>query len=269
MKRFVLFLVLVMASAMCQAKDPLGSFCSWDHPGAHKYEPYPSKALDDYYMDFQVRAALKAKMEAHQYDDVVTITRDGIKGYKNLREMHYGRGMVCPGRVDTSRWAASHTERALVYCERGTCVAVPTVCNNVSLIDREEEGEPIGISPGAGNPNGNPQPGGDASPNEPGRVLPENPGGEVVPGVPEETSGSDAGPSDGCDYSYGGGGGYGGDGGDGGGIFPPGYGGGSPGCGCVPPPPTCAVPEPSAWIMILAGVVCFWYRWRTRDKRRD
>ena len=260
MKLFVAFLFLVMCSVCGAAEQP---FCSWDHPGLNKYQKNPVEALNDYYMDFTVRAQLRAKMELHQYDDIVEIRRDGVFGngvYSNLRDMHYGKGSYCPGVVDTGHWAASEVQRGLVYCVNENCVVVPTVCNNVSLIDRKAEAGPIDIAPEAGPSPGASQPGLNQGSGEPGPV-PGNAADQDFPATGPSTSYSE-GPGYGLP-----------------GFVVPGYPGSPPGPGGFVGPirpspggfvgPIRPVPETPEWIMILAGVVCFFWLWNRRDKRRD
>jgi hypothetical protein len=139
----------------------VGSGCSWAHPGANPYRGVPAAVLADFAMADDTRRQLRVLMAARRYTDVVTITRDHIAGqhaYSDLRQMHSGHGQVCHGSVDRSAWSPTHEERALVYCVGETCVVVPTVCNNVSLVTRQPEedplqsgaDEPIDISPAAG-----------------------------------------------------------------------------------------------------------------------
>jgi hypothetical protein len=249
MKKLLVLLLLTLTSVFVSAAEP---FCSWEHPGANKYRGLPVNALKDYYMDYQVRAALQVKMNQHLYDDVVEIRRDGVVGYKNLRDMHYGKDGYCPGAVDTSRWDALHVERGLVYCVADTCVIVPTVCNNVSLIDKESSSvvglgeEPIDISPSAGfHPT----------------IALENPLPEAIP-VIGGTIGLD-------ETTWSGGVGY-----PENGSGSPGNGGSSGGgnCACRPPivvppcPPISVVPEPAEWVMMVLGLVCLVWAW-PRGKR--
>lgn len=268
MKSFVTFLLLCLACGLCSAAEP---FCNWDHPGHNKYRGTPEAALKDYYLDYQVRVALQAKIETHQYDDIVEIRRDGVTGstgtYSNLRDMHYGKGHFCPGRVDTGAWSTTQVERALVYCEGTVCVAVPTVCNNVSLIDRDS---PIDVEPAAGLSGGTPQSNSDQGSGEPGpqpgAALPQGQGSPVASEVPEAPGDSWTGfPSVG-----GGSGGWGGD--EGGTPI------GSLGCSCIPPPPcgpiwpvvpippVTSVPETPEWVMIIAGLACFLWLWNRRQR---
>lgn len=139
------------------------SACSWAHPGANPYRGDPLSALSDFAIPDETRRQLRMLMAAHRFTDVATITRDAIVGqqrYEGLREMHSGHGQTCHGAVDRSAWSDQLKERGLVYCAGDTCVIVPTICNNVSLVTRKpdelapaaEDQESIDISPAAGPP---------------------------------------------------------------------------------------------------------------------
>ncbi len=244
---------LIMATVM--ATTAAGGSCSWAHPGANPYRGDPPAALADFAMSEDTRRQLRTLMAAHRYTDAVTITRDGIAGdrhYADLREMHSGHGQRCHGAVDRSAWSPTHEERGLVYCAGDTCVIVPTVCNNVSLVTRKPDeapllgaaDEPIDINPAAGPP-----------PATPDAVVAQAPDSAPLDFMP--AAGAPATP----DSPEGGGGGGGSPIGGGGGSVPIG-GGGGPCCATVPigpgsPPvitPTSPVPEaPTGWLL-LAGL---------------
>ncbi len=255
---------LLMTTVMATA---VAGGCSWAHPGANPYRGDPPAALADFAMSEDTRRQLRARMAARRYTDVVTITRDGITGqsrYGELREMHSGHGQVCHGSVDRSAWTPTHEERGLVYCAGDTCVIVPTVCNNVSLVTRKPDeapalsgaDEPIDISPAAGPP-----------PATPDEVVAQGPesgplefiaaeGAPVAPDSPNGGSSGGSGPGGWPGVPSGGGGAG----------FPtlPG-GGGGPCCDTGPvgpvgpavPPvtsPTSPVPEAPIWSLLLAGL---------------
>lgn len=115
------------------------SACSWDNPGANPYRGSVPAAVHAYQdIPASVRVRLQARMEKHQYDEVVDIKRDQIVGaneYTELRDMHFGGGKLCQ-TVSRSKWAEASVERGLVYCEDEHCLIVPTVCNNVSRVTR-------------------------------------------------------------------------------------------------------------------------------------
>ena len=125
--------------AALAVSGPVLPQCSWDRPGANPFTGDVIAAVDRYQdIPEAARAALKARMAARRYDEIATITRDGIAGayrYENLRDMHFGSGTVCR-TVTRERWQPKVQERGLVYCEQEHCIIVPTVCRNVSRITR-------------------------------------------------------------------------------------------------------------------------------------
>jgi hypothetical protein len=116
--------------------------CSWDRPGVNPFIGSVVAAVDRYAdIPAPVRAKLKARMSARQYDEMATIRRDTIEGkygYSDLRDMHFGQGQICRS-VSRQRWSDASVERGLVYCESGHCLIVPTVCRNVSRITRSDK----------------------------------------------------------------------------------------------------------------------------------
>lgn len=147
MKPFLAAILLATACASASAA------CTWDRPGANPYRGDVPGAVDSYTdIPAATRAALKFKMSAHDYDDIVVITRDSITGkYRynpTIRDMHFGSaGKVCRF-VTTSGWPKGTTERGLVYCADGVCILVPTICNNVSRIGRLESPEVVSMGVG-------------------------------------------------------------------------------------------------------------------------
>jgi hypothetical protein len=127
--------------------------CSWNAPG---HDPFMGDvvAAVDAYQDIPAatRARLQQRMARRAYDEVVRIRRDGIEGrhiYRgDIRDMHFGNGRRCV-TVDRSAWSAKAEERGLVYCEAGHCILVPTVCRNVSRIQRADAGSSIAADAGA------------------------------------------------------------------------------------------------------------------------
>lgn len=114
--------------------------CSWDRPG---HDPFVGEVVPaiDRYSDIPaaVRERLKERMAARRYDEIVEIRRDSIRGRAQyspeIRDMHFGQDRVCR-QVTRSAWSEGMQERGLVYCESGHCILVPTVCRNVSRVDR-------------------------------------------------------------------------------------------------------------------------------------
>ena len=56
----------------------------------------------------------------------------GAHRFTGMRSMHWGDGQQCLGDVDRSGWAPDRVERGLVFCERGHCIIIPTVCGNIT-----------------------------------------------------------------------------------------------------------------------------------------
>ncbi len=115
--------------------------CSWDRPGRNAFTGDVVAAVDRYSdIPTPVRARLKERMQAREYDDMVDIRRDSIQGKfeyaSTIRDMHFGKDRVCR-QVTRTGWSSKTHERGMVYCEGEHCLLVPTVCRNVSRIDRK------------------------------------------------------------------------------------------------------------------------------------
>lgn len=160
--------IALLATAAASAVAPVAPHaaphaaphCAWNHPGEDPYTGGVPEAVDRYTdMPATVRERIKARMQLHDYDDVVEISRDDIRGAGDyapeIRAMHFGEGQVC-GTVTRDAWPTTQRERALVYCEADHCVMVPTVCRNVSRIVRLTPPPPTGA--------GGPRPPGDIPP---------------------------------------------------------------------------------------------------------
>jgi PEP-CTERM motif len=124
--------------------------CSWDRPGVNPFMGDVVAAVDRYQdIPAATREKLKARMKARSYDDIALIERNTIKGQDTyapeIRDMHFGPGAVCK-TVTRTKWTAKTQERGLVYCEDGQCILVPTVCRNVSRIRRLET-KPAAVAP--------------------------------------------------------------------------------------------------------------------------
>ncbi|MDN2708665.1 MHFG family PEP-CTERM protein [Janthinobacterium sp. SUN118] len=284
----VIFSVLSLAPLPANAKgiaraDVLDN-CNWNRPGVDPFMGDVVAAVDRY-TDIAppVREQLKERMRARQYDEIVVISRDAIRGKGNyqarISDMHFGPGRVCRN-VTRSGWSEQMQERGLVYCVQGQCILVPTICRNVSRITQVPASAPpaAGAAPGGAAPVA----AAPAAPAAPGVPVIDNPdalrggsftGGVAPPAVASipflpfdyvRTVGGIAPPA-----GMGGGGG----GGGGGYVVPPGSTGSSI---IVPPtvilptlPPTGptvlpAVPEPQTWAMLLAGLALTAYAARRR-----
>ena len=154
------------ASASRAPRDDTVARCSWDRPGRNAFTGDVVAAIDRYRdIPTPVRMKLKQRMAARQYDDLVDIRRDSIDGKFSyaaaIRDMHFGAGKVCR-EVTRQRWTDQMPERGLVYCEAGHCILVPTVCRNVSRIDRGPDlvaGELLQLAPPGAGPSGTAAPG--------------------------------------------------------------------------------------------------------------
>lgn len=294
--------------------------CSWDRPGHNPFMGDVVAAIDRYSdIPTLVRIKLKQRMQARQYDDLVDIRRDTITGRERyeptIRDMHFGLDRVCR-QVTRARWTTAMHERGLVYCEQGYCILVPTVCRNVSRVDRRPTlvaGESIGnlppeaalaiatprVAPTAASSHGLSEPSASRQPTATssfaeavaGAVVPLWPiGREAGPDgspplatVPPSSAGDDdpAGtaspPALGPPWwpPIGGGGGVGlppgspggSDGGRDDGDGFPGGGTGGLGGGGGGSAPVTAVPEPSTWVSLLAGLVLLVSAQRRRRRR--
>lgn len=274
---FTAMMVLAMGNAAHAAVMERDS-CDWRKPGHNPYTGNVPAAVQRYtQMPQAVRDRLQARMERRAWDDHVLITADRITGqrgdYSDLREMHFGPGWICH-KVDRSKWSMAHKERALIYCDSGWCVAVPSVCRNVSIITAPGTTPPAPDSgsglraqvldlfrepPGAGGPSSagtadqSPPPAGVLLPQAGAATDPGGVGGDQPPG---------AGPT----------------GGPGGIWWPLGPGviaypvaGGGQGGGPELPTPLPAVPEPNgAWLAGsgLLGLIG-WAWWRRRREQAE
>lgn len=113
--------------------------CAWTDPGANRFTGDPVAAVMSYGdIPPQARAELAEAVKVRAYSAFVDIRRDSIAGgrYTHMRAMHWGANQQCMGDVDRSAWPADRVERGLVYCVRGHCVIVPTVCGNVARVNQ-------------------------------------------------------------------------------------------------------------------------------------
>lgn len=148
--------------------------CLWTDPGANRYTGDPVAAVNSYAdIPPQARAELAEAVGQRAYSALVEIRRDSIGGgrFTHMRAMYWGAGQQCLGDVDRSGWPADRVERGLVYCVRGHCVIVPTVCGNVARVnDKSAPPQPDPIKaatklgaaiggPGIRAPNAAPEPG--------------------------------------------------------------------------------------------------------------
>jgi len=112
--------------------------CSWDHPGVNPYRGGVPAAVARYNLPKNVEYELIEKARQVRPDSVLTITKSGAISAAGdqfeLTNMHYGKKTMCKGDVKRDAWLPNHEEVALVYCAKGTCIAVPLICHNVTLL---------------------------------------------------------------------------------------------------------------------------------------
>lgn len=118
------------------------SQCLWNNPGANPYRGADIKikeALARYDFPQDVQNQLYNKIRSLDLTASIEIKNNSIEAFKgnayNLRDMHFGKSELCRGPVIRNEWKPEHVEKALVYCVSENCVAVPTVCGNISRID--------------------------------------------------------------------------------------------------------------------------------------
>ena len=248
--------------------------CNWNRPGVNPFTGDVVAAVDRYTdIPLEVRGRLKSRMAKREYDDMVTIRRDGIAGRMGyeyspaIRDMHFGPGKVCR-TVTRKSWSSKTVERGLVYCDSGQCILVPTVCRNVSRIARRgvsdgsaggDGGDGGGGGGGTSGDGGSPGAfgsGGAAADGPNVAALGGAPGGESTgAGASSTAAAAGGGASDGAAASAGSPASLGtGTGGVPGVIYGPGAGGGGvlivPGTG----PAVSAIPEPQTWALMLGGL---------------
>lgn len=136
MKLATAFIVTLIAYACTNNAQ---ASCNWNNPGADRYTGDQAEALNNYKdIPEEIRNILKKKINRHQYDDQITISRIGMVGkynYNNGRDMHWGQNKMCKGEFSISKWNYMHTEAALVYTHNGYSIAIPSICGNVFRLD--------------------------------------------------------------------------------------------------------------------------------------
>lgn len=114
--------------------------CSWDKPGFNPYTGSVENAIHNY-KDIPpgIQTRLIAKIKSGDFDDTVSIKRDSIEGNfsydPEIKGMHFGKNRTCSS-VTRRGWSETHFEPSKIYCERSYCIAIPSVCNNVSRVTR-------------------------------------------------------------------------------------------------------------------------------------
>ena len=131
-------LIAALALAASGATLP---HCSWDRPGVNpSWAMWSRRWIAIRTSRLRCVPRSRRACKSRDYDEIVSIQRDEIKGSKAMygsaiSEMHFGANNVCK-TVSRAKWTQKYEERGLVYCEEGQCILVPTVCRNVSRIQR-------------------------------------------------------------------------------------------------------------------------------------
>lgn len=136
-------MILSLAAAAIVSTVAVEPVCVWNDRGVHRVT-VPVSPLVDHYVDIpaETRARLKRRIDRFQYDEMAVISKDGIKSdlftYSDMRYMHFGNGQKVCGEVRTDHWAPGDIERAMIFCDGDVCLAVPTVCSNLSRVARRD-----------------------------------------------------------------------------------------------------------------------------------
>ena len=152
----MLSLVPLPAYAKGSPRADVLEHCSWNRPGADPFMGDVVAAVDRY-PDIapQVREELKARMRARQYDEIVVISRDAIRGKGNynarISDMHFGPGRVCRN-VTRSGWSEQMQERDSCTACRAFASSCPP-CAAMSAASRgcqrqrRQPPEPLPVAP--------------------------------------------------------------------------------------------------------------------------
>jgi thermitase len=114
--------------------------CDWQ-PSSHAAFDGPLAPLVERFQDIpiELRERLKRRIDAHQFDEVVTIQRDAIVGKQQYGNQISGLqaevGSHCT-QANREQWSSSVRELALSYCEAGYCVMVTINGHHLGRISR-------------------------------------------------------------------------------------------------------------------------------------
>lgn len=145
MRNVIATLVLLLCSAAATAAT-----CDWSEAGRDKYTGSYEQALG-HYQDIApaTRAKLLRRMNALDYDDIVTISDTSIVGRGTYEPeiwgMHWGVDRMC---MHVVRPNMHGTRTALVYTEDGMSITVPSDCNNIARLTRLAPPPTASIAPG-------------------------------------------------------------------------------------------------------------------------
>lgn len=133
-KNYLVALGLALASYSAFAE------CEWSNPGGDKYMLPLAAAVDKLtYIPEPTRVLLKNRLDSNkkhlEADDHILMTSSSVTGTLGtwaISNMNGGNGKICWGPVTTKTWGPEHSERALVFCENGWCLAYFSVCRNIA-----------------------------------------------------------------------------------------------------------------------------------------
>ncbi len=125
----------------------------WNNPGADRFSGNVPAAVQDYKdIPLATRDRLQARMERHDYDDRVTITRDAVISSVDyayspkITDMHFGsRGRIV-AVASREAWPVDMKVEALAYTDGEYTIIVPAVCSNVARVVRLPP-TPVAIAP--------------------------------------------------------------------------------------------------------------------------
>jgi len=132
--------------------------CEWS-PGSNRSTVDPIAAVFRLELPAPVRGALIAKMRRHKFDDVVTITRDGITSDSGAEQyaatianMNFSTGRLCRS-VTRTRWSAAQRESAIVYIVGEYAIGYAATCGNLFVLTRRPaeppaQPEAVALEPG-------------------------------------------------------------------------------------------------------------------------
>lgn len=110
----------------------------WDNPGQQPYTGGKAEAVMRLGTIPEATRRTLAIMVDGRFGGVQTTwtsAGESTGRFGHLRAMNFGQGRIHPGPVDTSGWAAGHTEGAWIFCADGHCVAWFARCGNVAIVD--------------------------------------------------------------------------------------------------------------------------------------
>lgn len=133
-KNYLVGLALVLAIHSAFAE------CEWSNPGGDKYMlPLAAAVGKLTYIPEPTRNLLKQRLDSNkkhlEADDHILMTSSSVTGTLGtwaISNMNGGNGKVCWGPVTTKTWKPEHSERALIFCENGWCLAYFSVCRNIA-----------------------------------------------------------------------------------------------------------------------------------------